>query len=363
MSNTIPSSTAKVISRKLLAWSPDGRETLPWRRTRDPYRILVSEIMLQQTQVGTVVPYYRRFLLEFPTLRSLASASLEKVLKVWEGLGYYGRARNLHRLARQVEKNDHGRIPTTYETWRRLPGIGDYTAGAMASFAFGQDVPALDGNTIRVITRLFGIRKAPSKSKVREELKELAQRLIPSGESRRMNLALMDLGAVVCLAREPLCGECPVKGNCVALREGIQGKLPLRPKRKPIPCVEAVIGIIRKNGRFLIAKRPADGLLGGLWEFPGGKPEPGESFPEALEREIREEVGIKVVVRKPLMVVRHAYSHFRVRIHVFLCDYLSGTPKALECDELKWTLLSRLRNYPFPKANQVIIARLLATKD
>jgi A/G-specific adenine glycosylase len=353
---------AEVISRTLLAWSPGRRETLPWRRAKDPYRILVSEIMLQQTQVATVVPYYHRFLREFPTLRSLASASLEKVLKVWEGLGYYARARNLHRLARELEKNDHGRFPTTYDAWRRLPGIGDYTAGAMASFAFGQEVPALDGNVIRVITRLFGIKKDPSRSQVRKELRGLAQHLIPSGKSRGMNLALMDLGATVCLPKEPRCGECPVKGNCIAFKAGNQRELPLRSKRKPIPSIEAVIGVISKNGRVLIAKRPAKGLLGGLWEFPGGKPEPGESLTGALEREIREEVGIKVAVKKPFIVVRHAYSHFKVRLHAFSCDYLSGTPKPLGCDDLKWVPLPRLENHPFPKANQVIISRLLAKK-
>ena len=352
----------EAVLRKLLAWSSGQREDLPWRRTRDPYRILVSEIMLQQTQVATVIPYYHRFLKAFPTLRSLAKAPLDKVLKAWEGLGYYSRARNLSRLAREVIRNDGGCLPTSYEGWRRLPGIGDYTAGAMASFAFGQDVPALDGNTIRVITRLFGIERDPATSPVKKELRSIAQRLIPFGQGRRVNLALMDLGATVCLPRAPRCGECPLRRNCTGYEKGIQNRLPVRSGRKPIPSVLAVIGVIRKNGRVLIARRPARGLLGGLWEFPGGKPGPGESLQEALKREVREETGIKVSVRKPLMVVKHAYSHFRVELHAFLCDFMSGTPKPLGCDDLKWVALGRLRDYPFPKANQVIISRLFLRK-
>ena len=352
----------EAVSRKLLAWSSGPREDLPWRRTRDPYRILVSEIMLQQTQVATVIPYYHRFLKAFPTLRSLAEAPLDKVLKAWEGLGYYSRARNLNRLAREVIRNDGGCLPTSYEGWRRLPGIGDYTAGAMASFAFGQDVPALDGNTIRVITRLFGIERDPATRPVKKKLRTITQRLIPFGQGRRVNLALMDLGATVCLPRAPRCGECPLRRNCTGYKKGIQNRLPVRSERKPIPSVLAVIGVIRKNGRVLIARRPARGLLGGLWEFPGGKPGPGESLQEALKREVREETGIKVSVRNPLMVVKHAYSHFRVELHAFLCDFMSGTPKPLGCDDLKWVALGRLRDYPFPKANQVIISRLFLRK-
>lgn len=225
--------------------------------------------MLQQTQVSTVIPYFRRFIREFPTLSSLAKAHMQSVLKVWEGLGYYARARNLHRLAQEVIQRNGGQLPASYEEWLRLPGIGEYTAGAMASFAFGQDVPALDGNTLRVITRLFEIREDPSESLVRKKIFSLAQRLIPFGEGRRMNLALMDLGATVCLPRDPRCAACPLTRFCGAKGKGIQGKLPLRRKSKPIPSVEAVIGVISKKGRVLIAKRPAKGLLGGLWEFPG----------------------------------------------------------------------------------------------
>jgi A/G-specific adenine glycosylase len=349
----------KSTARSLLAWRPGHRDHLPWRRTRDPYRILVSEVMLQQTQVSTVTPYFRRFIRKFPTLSSLARAPVQRVLKVWEGLGYYARARNLHRLAQEVIQRNGGQLPASYEEWLRLPGIGEYTAGAMASFAFGQDVPALDGNTIRVIVRLFGIRKDPSEGPVRKKLFSLAQRLIPFGEGRRMNLALMDLGATVCLPRDPRCAACPVMRFCVAKGEGIQDRLPLRRRRKPIPTVEAVIGVISKKGKVLIAKRPAKGLLGGLWEFPGGKPEPGESLSEALGREIREETGIRVVVRKPLLVVRHAYSHFRIRLHAFSCTYESGAPNPLGCVDLKWVSPTQLRTYPFPKANQIIIAHLL----
>ena len=350
------------IARTLLAWAPKNRDGLPWRRTPDPYRILVSEVMLQQTQVATVIPYYRRFLRAFPTLRSLAKAPLEKVLKAWEGLGYYARARNLHRLAQEVLRDNGGRFPTTHEGWKKLPGIGDYTAGAMASFAFGQDVPSLDSNTIRVLARLFGMRTDPSKGSVKKELRGLAQGLIPLGGGHRINLALMDLGATVCLPKGPLCGGCPVSRYCVARAKGIQNKLPVRRVRKPIPSVEAVIGIIGKAGRVLIAKRPAKGLLGGLWEFPGGKPEPGETLPQALKREVCEETGVKIRVREFLMLVKHAYSHFRVRLHVFSCDYLDGKPKPLEYDELKWVPLSRIRDFPFPKANQAIISKLCEAK-
>ncbi len=343
----------------LLSWYSCHQRDLPWRRTRDPYRVLVSEVMLQQTQVERVRQYYERFVKRFPTLDALARADLDDVLKAWEGLGYYARARNLHRAAQIILRDYAGRIPTRREELLKLPGIGRYTAGAVLSIAFGQDEPVVDANVRRVLTRLLALRRVQNPRR----LEELARALLPSEQAGPFNQALMDLGATICVSREPRCLICPLTPFCTARRLGIQSELPIRSKAQSKPHYDVAVGIIWKDGKILITKRPDDGLLGGLWEFPGGKRHPNESLTECLRREIFEEVNVRVRDLRRFLTVRHGYSHFRVTLHVFQGEYAGGQPRCSGCVAWAWVKPSALRRYAFPSANQKIIAKLFDALD
>ena len=342
----------------LLAWFDKNARDLPWRRTRDPYAIWVAEIMLQQTQSDTVKPYYQKFLKRFPTVRRLAKARLDDVLKVWEGLGYYSRARNLHLAAGRIVRDFGGRVPQVRDDLLKLPGVGRYTAGAIASIAFNQDEPVVDGNVTRVLCRLFRIRQDPRSSGTQKRLWRLAEELLPSGKARLFNQAMMELGATVCLPRNPRCDECPLGRMCGAKAHGEQEKLPRRVRKKPLPRHTVVVAVIYKNGKILIDKRKPGGLLGGLWELPGGKVAKGESLKAALLREVREELGVRVRVVRPLVTVQHSYSHFSVTLHAFVCDYESGRPRCVGCVDYKWVLPKQLDKYAFPAANTKIFAAL-----
>ncbi len=350
------------IQKTLLRWFAAHGRDLPWRKTRDPYAIWVSEIMLQQTQVRTVVPYYERFLKRFPTVESLARAQLDTILKLWEGLGYYSRARNLHRAAGEIVERFDGHFPRTAAELLTLPGIGRYTAGAIASNAFDERAPIVDGNIERVLCRLFRIHGDSKDSAIQKTLWAIADDLVPANKPGLFNQALMEIGAEVCTPRNPQCGDCPLDRACQAKRHGEQLSLPTRRPRKPLPSHTVVVGVIYKAGRILIDKRKPDGLLGGLWEFPGGKKEPGESLETALLREVREELAITIRVERSLAVVDHAYSHFRVRIHAFECTWISGKPRCVACAEFKWVRLQDLGRYAFPAANNRIIKVLRSRK-
>lgn len=342
----------------LLQWHRPLLREMPWRDTHDPYRIWVSEVMLHQTQARTVVPYFQRFLLSFPDVKSLSAASLDDVLKLWQGLGYYARARNLHAAARLIVEKHGGVIPATRRDLQALPGVGPYTVGAILSVAYGQDEPVVDGNVVRVLCRVFNITGDPTRASVRRSLWQLAGQLLPPGRAGDFNQALMDLGAIVCTPRSPKCELCPWQDFCQAHRLGVQVQRPVQPERRTVPHYDIAVGVIGRRDCILIAKRPAKGLLGGLWEFPGGKIEPGEKPEEALVREAREELGIEVGDATPFMVVRHAYTHFKVTLHVMRCRYLSGEPQCHACDAWRWEKVENLKNYAFPAANQKIIAAL-----
>ena len=358
MKKSNPVALIKPLRRKLLAWYARHARDLPWRRTRDPYAVWVSEIMLQQTQVATVIPYFARWMRRFPTVRRLAAADEADVLKAWEGLGYYSRARNLHRAAKEVVARYGGRLPRDVAALRALRGIGRYTAGAIASIAFGLDEPVLDGNVIRVLCRVFRIRQNPKAAPTRKRLWSLAEDLLPKGRASEFNQALMDLGATVCTPRDPRCDACPLAALCGANARGEQAKLPAMPTRKRTPHYDIAVGVIRRGDRILIARRPSEGLLGGLWEFPGGKTESGETPEQAVVREAAEEVGIAVRVEAPLTTVKHAYSHFRVTLHVFLCRHVRGRPQPIECDATKWITPAQLDAHAFPTANRKIFPAL-----
>jgi A/G-specific adenine glycosylase len=350
----------RAIRRRLLAWFDAHRRELPWRQRRDPYAIWISEIMLQQTQVATVVDYYNRFLKRFPTIEKLAAADLDTVLKLWEGLGYYSRARNLHKAARRIVANFAGKLPPSAAELRKLPGVGPYTAGAIASIAFGAAEPVVDGNVQRLLCRLCRIEQPPKQSATQQRLWNLATQLVAEGRPGDFNQAMMELGAMICRPRNPACRDCPLAPLCLARKAGLQDELPHRTPGKTSPHHTIVAGVIsRSDGRILIDRRPTEGLLGGLWEFPGGKVEPGETLLEALRREVREEVGLTIDVGEKLCVVRHAYSHFRITMHVFLARRAAGRARPLACDAVKWVARSNLRRHAFPQANRVVLDHLL----
>ena len=345
--------------RAILEWYRKNRRVLPWREDPSPYRVWLSEVMLQQTRVETVVPYFERFVRRFPDVRALAEADLEDVLKVWEGLGYYSRIRNLHRAAREVVARFGGKIPGNYGSLLSLPGIGPYTAGAIASIAFNQPEPVVDGNVIRVLARVFDLDADPSTGAGKTLFWQLARRLLSQDRPGDFNQAVMELGATVCKPRNYLCEECPLRDICLAYRNGTQPVRPLRKKRQPVPHFTIGAGLVWKGDRILIARRPEEGLLGGLWEFPGGKKEPGETLEECVRRELREELGVEVEVGQEFARVRHAYTHFRITLHVYHCRYLGGEPRCNACTDFRWVRPQELEHFPFPRANKLIVERLL----
>ncbi len=345
----------------LLDWAAGHLRPLPWRTTpRDPYRVWVSEVMLQQTRVETVVPYFERWVRLFPDVQALARAPLDDVLKAWEGLGYYARARNLHRAAREIVAAHGGHVPDDAEALRRLPGVGRYTAGAILSIAFGRDEPALDGNIRRVLSRVFAVAE-PTRPRLDRALWELARALLPTGRAGAFNEALMELGATICTPRNPLCPPCPWAFACAAYAQGTQALFPPRAARKPTPHYDVTAAVIwREPGVFLVARRNAEGLLGGLWEFPGGKAEPGESLEDCLRREIREELGVRIRVGERLTVVKHAYTHFRITLHAFHAWLEPGEPEpqALDCAAWRWIRLDEAESVAFSAADLRILDAL-----
>ncbi len=314
--------------------------------------------MLQQTQVETVIPYFHRFLNRFPTLGDLAQASVNDVLKLWEGLGYYARARNLHKAAIKVITELNGEFPQTVDGLMQLPGIGRYTAGAIASLAFDIAAPVLDGNVTRVMCRLFAIKHDPREPRTKDELWRLAGALLPQANAGEFNEALMELGALICTPRSPNCNKCPFNKICLARKRNLQDKLPIKIKRKPVPHYQVTAAVIRSGNRILIAQRPFGGRLGGLWEFPGGKQEHNESLKHCLQREIKEELGFRVKVGEFITAIDHAYTHFTITLHAFKCEKVSGTPKALGVEQFKWVRMSELDKFAFAKTDLRIIEAL-----
>lgn len=342
------------LATRLLVWYEGHARQLPWRGDSDPYAVWVSEIMLQQTRVETVIPYFERWMQCFPSILELASASQQQVLSVWEGLGYYSRARNLHRAAQIVLSQHGGQLPRDPKALHKLPGIGRYTAAAIASIAFGLDEPALDGNIRRVLARYFDVR-SPARSKEGERfLWQMASENLPPGRAGDYNQALMDLGATICVPRAPDCSNCPLADACAAYALGVQEERPLKPRQKTIPSYVVTAAVIQNDGHVLIAQRPQGGLLGGLWEFPGGKLKSGEDLVGCLRREIREELGVEISVGGALGVYRHAYTHFRVTLHAFQCALSSGQPRPLEHHALEWASPRALSGFPMGKLDRQI---------
>ncbi len=342
----------------LLKWYDRHQRDLPWRDNTDPYRVWVSEIMLQQTQVATVIPYFDRWMQTFPSVHQLARAPLDKVLKHWEGLGYYTRARNLHKAAQKLVQENGGAVPGDFKNLLALPGVGRYTAGAVASIAFGEAVPVLDGNVKRVLSRLYCLQENGATPKSETALWQVAESLVPQKRPGDFNQALMELGATLCLPRNPACPLCPLLKNCQAAERGQQELFPPPKPRTPSKKIEVSAAVIQRNGKVYIQQRPMEGLMGGLWEFPGGKLEKGETPEMALNREIHEELGVAVVAGEKLLTIRHTYTQFRVTLHVFQCTLAKGRIRATQCEQWKWVAPTDLDDYPFPAANVKIVAHL-----
>jgi A/G-specific adenine glycosylase len=346
-------------STQILRWYADHGRKLPWRSASpDPYAVWVSEIMLQQTRLETVLPYFDRWMMRFPTVSALAAASEQDVLSVWEGLGYYSRARNFHRAARIVVQEHEGRLPADLYALRMLPGVGRYTAGAIASIAFDLDVPTLDANIRRVLARVFNVSIPAEGPEGLALLWHLAEENLPIGHAGDFNQALMDLGATICLPRDPACLLCPVRDLCQAYALGVQNLRPLLKPKVKGPHYIVTAAVMWKDGKVLLAKRPSKGLLGGLWEFPGGKVEPQESLQDCLAREIREELGVAVRVGEQLGTYKHAYTHFSITLHAFFCDLQEGEPRPVQAAELAWVARSDLSDYPMGKVDRLIAGDL-----
>jgi A/G-specific adenine glycosylase len=337
---------------QLLTWYSQHGRTLPWREDTDPYAVWVSEIMLQQTRVETVISYFEKWMQLFPNVQELANASERDVLNAWEGLGYYSRARNLHKAAKTVVDKYGGNLPTDLKELRSLPGIGRYTVGAIASIAFGMDEPTLDGNLRRVFARLFDVDKSADSPAGEKILWELAAEHLPRGQAGDYNQALMDLGATICLPKNPRCLICPLMEICEARIRGTQEMRPVLKPKKETPHYIHAAGVVIKGKKVLLSKRPSKGLLGGMWEFPNGRVNrnPAEELETALKS------GYKLTVQKgeALGIVKHAYTHFRVTVHAFRCEPVSIT----ENEDLKWVKLKEMEDFPMGKVDRQI-ARLL----
>jgi A/G-specific adenine glycosylase len=345
------------LSSKLLAWYEANKRTLPWRGRANAYAVWVSEIMLQQTRVEAVIPYFEKWMRLFPNVQALAQASEQEVLNAWEGLGYYSRARNLHKAAKIVAEQYKGEIPRDLDELRKLPGIGRYTLGAIASIAFGMDVSALDGNIKRVYARIFDITEPVDSPTGEKILWELADQYLPKGRAGDYNQALMDLGATICVPKNPRCLICPVMKLCKARQHGTQDQRPVMKPKKEVPhYIHAAGVIVRRIGtppheEVLLAKRPSNGLLGGMWEFPNGRvnDDPAKELSNVLK------TGYKLRLRatrkkEALGVVQHAYTHFKVTVYVFQCE-LNSTSKETN---LKWVSLNKLQDYPMGKIDRRI---------
>jgi A/G-specific adenine glycosylase len=378
----------KVVENALLPWFSANARDLPWRKNRTPYRVWVAEIMLQQTRVDTVIGYYRRWMKAFPSWKALAAAPQSVVLKCWEGLGYYTRARNLHKAAKIIAgfskpwKKEAEKFQTLEKFLRNFPGIGNYTAAAIASLAFNEDAAVVDGNVIRVLSRLFAFDGDTRSAAGKKRMQAWADALLIKGRAGECNEAMMELGALVCLPKNPKCAECPLRNVCAAFMEGRPADYPVMEKKAKVPHIVVGAAVtVNSRGEVLIAQRKQTDMLGGLWEFPGGKQEPGETIQECIARELEEELGIKTVIGGHVMTIEHAYSHFTMTMHVYRAKILSGRPRPIQCADFAWVKVSpgrsergsakagprpkdaaALGKYAWSKADLQVVARLTAEK-
>lgn len=349
------------IADALLDWFSRHKRDLPWRRTYTPYHVWISEVMLQQTQMERGVEYFKRWIARFPDVESLAGAREDEVLKLWEGLGYYSRARNLHKAAREVVIRHGGTLPSSPEALRALPGVGPYTARAIASIAFGQDVCVVDANVERVISRLYDIALPVKSRQARDEIERHGADLLPEGRARDFNQALMEFGSLVCSPRNPACAECPLADCCLARKNGVQEERPVIVKAPSPIYISMATGVLVNDGRILTQKRRADDVWGNLWEFPGGVVENGETPDQAVVREYLEETGLIVNHPVPIATFKHSYTRYRVTLHAFSVTLLSSPGElALQAaQEHRWACWSEITKLAFPAGHRKLVHHLL----
>ena len=338
-------------TQQLIAWQKiAGRHDLPWQKTRDPYRIWLSEIMLQQTQVATVIPYYQRFLASFPDVLSLAAAPIERVTEHWAGLGYYARARNLHRCAEQIAAVHGGNFPNSPEQLLELAGIGRSTAAAIAAFAFGQRAAILDGNVKRVLCRQFGIEGFPGATAVDRSLWALAESLLPAGDIEAYTQGLMDLGATLCTRSRPRCGDCPVSSNCVARRDGRQAELPATRPRAAMPERAATFVLILRGAEILLERRPPSGIWGGLLVPPEGE-----------VNQILTNLGLTAISQYSLPPIKHVFTHFRLTLQPVLCEVAASS--GLAETGLAWIALNEAADAGVPTPIGKLLRQVASVRD
>jgi A/G-specific adenine glycosylase len=391
----------QAVQNRLLPWFAKHARDLPWRKKRTPYRVWVSEIMLQQTRVDTVIDYYNRWMKKFPSWRSLARASQDDVLKMWEGLGYYSRARNLHAAAKIISGEYGGNLSNHWKksfqpseksgenipaigknkvsrakaqrppgvpepcgvrplhVLQTMPGVGPYTAAAIASLAFGEDTAVVDGNVSRVLSRLFAYDGDVKSAAGKKQMQARADGLLVPGRAGEFNEAMMELGALVCLPVAPKCADCPLQAVCAAFKSGDPERWPVMKKKKKVPHLTVGAAVImNRRGQVLIAQRLDGDMLGGLWEFPGGKQEPGETIEECIARELKEELGINTGIGDFLMTVKHSYSHFKMTMHVYFAKIRSARPRPIHCAGFCWADIPDLGKFAYSKADLQVVARL-----
>jgi A/G-specific adenine glycosylase len=335
------------VRRRLLAWFARHRRDLPWRQTRDPYAIWVSEVMLQQTQVATVIPYFRRFLDAFPTVHDLAAAAEQDVLRLWEGLGYYRRARSLHQAARQLAATVNGQLPNDPEVWRGLPGIGRYTLGAVLSQAFDRRLPILEANSVRLLCRFFGIEGPAEDAAVQKRLWQLAEILLPRRQVGDFNQALMELGALVCTPSQPGCLLCPLAQRCAARAAGRQDELPRRAPPPATVDVREVAVVVSRGPRVLVVQRSPTGRWANLWEFPHGEMQPGETPAEAAARLVREASNLTVEAGAELTTLVHGVTRFRITLVCVGATWREGEFDSKVYRQGRWLHPAELAGLPF----------------
>lgn len=348
------------IQTQLLNWYNKNARELPWRSDPGPYKVWISEIMLQQTRVESVLPYFERFLSRFPNISSLATAEMEEVLRLWEGLGYYSRARNLHKAAQELMQSYKGVLPDKARELQKLPGIGKYTAAAIASIAFGEPIAAVDGNIKRIYARLLALNEALGTPGFENKVNSYAQEMIPQNRPGDYTQALMDLGSAICLPQNPNCKACPIAIHCKAFEQEKQNQLPVIIAKSPVPHYEVCVAVFLLNGKVLLSQREAKGLLAGLWEFPGGKRETSDQcLEDCLMRELKIKTGCDlpdINKQDKMGVFRHAYTHYKISVHAWRI-VLSDEPTQDFPANLRWVDLADLPNYPMGK-----VARLIANK-
>ena len=355
----------KRLQHQILAWFQENARKLPWRENYDPYHVWISEIMLQQTQMDRVVYYFTRWISRFPDIASITEANEEEILKLWEGLGYYTRARNIIRSANIIQDAYGGRLPPDHDLLLRLPGIGRYTAAAIMSIAFNEDYPLVDANIERVFARLFNLADPVKEKKTQSRIWQMARELLPNTKARQFNQALMELGALVCIARNPRCKICPISSDCQALSLGLVSQRPVLPEPPRTVYIEMATGILQHEGRILIQKRKAEGVWANLWEFPGGRLEPGETPEMALVREYKEETELLIGRLKKITLVQHSYTIYRVALHCFFCSIMDNRlePVLHAAQEYRWVRPGELSAFAFPAGHRKLLTHLHNTGE